>query len=78
MQGSSRFCEKMRVVRVRALIEYEVVGDSEYRYIDAMEECHTYKRLAVRHLRDHFIRRKLNRGIICVNIKQISIEDVRD
>lgn len=73
MQGSSRFCERMRVV---ALVEYEVLGDDEYAYVERYEV--EYGNGAYSVWRTRFIRDLLARGIVVKNIKELEVSYVRD
>lgn len=73
MQGGSRFCGRMRVV---ALVEYEVLGDEEYAYVERYEVEYGGRAYSV--WRTRFVHDLLARGIICNKIKVISVEYVRD
>lgn len=66
---------------VRILIEYEVLGNDEYVYVEwfdaqlgngnEIERANTFARYKVVH-------ELINRGIIVKSIKEISVEYVRD
>lgn len=73
MQGSSRFCEPMRVV---ALVEYEVLGDEEYAYVERYEV--EYGGGAYSVWRTRFVHDLLARGIVVKNIKELEVSYVRD
>lgn len=63
-------------MRVVALVEYEVLGDEEYRYIERLED--EWGNLQWNIWRVRFVRSLLARRIICNKIKAISVEYVRD
>lgn len=73
MQGGSRFCERMRVI---ALVEYEVLGDDEYAYVERYEV--KYRGEAYSVWRTRFIRDLLAREIVVKNIKELEVSYVRD
>lgn len=73
MQGGSRFCGRMRVI---ALVEYEVLGDDEYAYVERYEVEYGGGVYSV--WRTRFVHDLLAREIICNKIKVISVEYVRD
>lgn len=61
---------------VVALVEYEVVDDDEYRYIERVED--EYECSAYSVWRTRFVHNLLARGIVVKSIKEISVEYVRD
>ena len=61
-------------MRVVVLVEYEVLGDDEYAYVEGYEEVYRNKCEAVRCWRTRFVHDLLARGIICNKIKVISVE----
>ena len=64
-------------MRVIALVEYEVVGNNDYLYVDRVVEHYHRKKTEVKEWRNHFFRFLLSRGIICNKIKVISVEYVK-
>lgn len=60
-------------MRVVALVEYEVLGDEEYTYVDSVDETYP-KDTPYLVWRIRFIRKLLAREIICNKIKVISVE----
>lgn len=63
-------------MQVIALVEYEVLGDEKYRYIERLED--KWGNLQWNIWRVRFVRSLLARGIICNKIKVISVEYVGD
>ena len=61
-------------MRVIALVEYEVLGDDEYAYVEGFEKHYDKKADAVWSWKIQFIRSLLVRGIIVKSIKEISVE----
>ena len=61
---NGNFSGNMRVI---ALVEYEVIGDSEYRYIERVEDTCLSWRVS-------FLHNLLARGIVVNSIKEISVE----
>ena len=61
-------------MRVIALVEYEVLGDDEYAYVERFEKYYLKKSDAVWSWKIGFIRSLLVRGIIVKSIKEISVE----
>lgn len=65
---------------IRALVQYVVLGDNEYSYIETFEI--RYKQNNIYRLeycwRLSVIRRLMSRGIFCEWIKDLSVEYVRD
>lgn len=68
MQGDSRFCERMRVV---ALVEYEMLGDDEYAYVERYEV--EYGGGAYSVWRTRFVHDLLARGIVVKSIKELEV-----
>ena len=65
-------------MRVVALVEYKVLGDDEYAYVERYEDVSSNKREAMQWWRTRFVHDLLAREIICNKIKVISVEYVRD
>ena len=61
-------------MRVIALVEYEVLGDDEYKYVDRFEKHYNKKADAVWCWKTQFIRSLLVRNIKIKSIKEISVE----
>lgn len=61
-------------MRVVALVEYEVLGDDEYSYVERYEEVRCHKFDAIRWWRTRVVHDLLAREIICNKIKVISVE----
>ena len=61
-------------MRVIALVEYEVLGDDEYAYVERFEKHYLKKSDAVWSWRVQFIRLLLARGIVVKSIKELSVE----
>lgn len=59
-------------MRVVALVEYEVLGDDEYAYVERYED--EWGNLQWDIWRVRLVRSLLARGIICNKIKVISVE----
>ena len=59
-------------MRFVALVEYEVLGDDEYRYIEKLED--EWDNLQWNIWRVRFVRSLLARGIICNKINAINVE----
>lgn len=59
-------------MRVIALIEYEVLGDDEYAYIERYEDEYGCGAYSV--WRTRFVHDLLARGIVVKSIKEISVE----
>ena len=61
-------------MRVVVLVEYEVVGDDEYAYVERYEGVYRNKCETMRCWRTRFVHDLLAREIICNKIKVISVE----
>lgn len=61
-------------MRVVALVEYEVLGDDEYAYMERYEAVYHNKGEAIWCWRARFVYDLLAREIICNKIKVISVE----
>lgn len=61
-------------MRVVALVEYEVLGDDKYAYVERYEEVYCNKGEAIWCWRTRFVHDLLAREIICNKIKVISVE----
>ena len=60
-------------MRVVVLVEYEVLGDDEYAYVEKYEEVYRNKCEAVRCWRTRFVHDLLARGIVVKSIKELDI-----
>ena len=58
-------------MRVVALVEYEVLGDEEYRYIEKLED--EWDNLQWNLWKVRFVRSLLARGIIVKSIKELEV-----
>lgn len=58
-------------MRVVALVEYEVLGDEEYRYIEKLED--EWDNLQWNLWKVRFVRYLLARGIIVKSIKELEV-----
>ena len=63
-------------MRVVALVEYEVLGDDEYAYVERYEVEYGGGVYSV--WRTRFIRDLLTRGIVVKSIKELEVSYVRD
>ena len=63
-------------MRVIALVEYEVLGDEEYEYIERYEV--EYEGGVYSVWRTRFVRDLLARGIVVKSIKELEVSYVRD
>jgi hypothetical protein len=61
-------------MRVIALVEYEVLGDDEYAYVERFEKYYNKKAVAVWSWKIQLVHSLLVRGIIVKSIKEISVE----
>lgn len=59
-------------MRIIALVEYEIVGNSEYRYVEEWDV--RYDNWTYMVWKKRFIRHLLQRGIVCTYIKAIRVE----
>lgn len=59
-------------MKVEALVEYEIVGNDKYIFIDRYED--EWNNLLYSVWKARFIRSLLARGIVCSRIKEISVE----
>lgn len=64
-------------MRVVALVEYEVLGDDEYRNFERFEIDYIQEQNA-RYWRNNIYKQLLACGIVVKRIKEISVEYVRD
>lgn len=65
---------------VRMLVEYEVLGDDEYAYVEWFDHIlpnEWSKDLLNSYTRGKVVRMLINRGIVVKKIKEISVEYVR-